>query len=113
MSTRSRIAIKKGDFFYAVYCHWNGYDNIGGVGPTLREHHNSFDKADALIALGNLSYIENKEVCAYHRDRHEPWSRCKPQYAKSMEQLIIAAERNDANFLYVYDDNQWQTHKLY
>ncbi|WP_086930736.1 hypothetical protein [Agarilytica rhodophyticola] len=113
MSTRSTIALKKGDGYYAIYCHHDGHDTGCGVGPTLREYHNSSEDANALIALGSLSYIENNEVYAYHRDHNNPWHRCKPQYANSIEQLIIVAERNDANFLYVYDDNQWQTHKLY
>ena len=113
MSTRSTIALKKDDGYYAIYCHHDGHDSGHGVGPTLREYHNSSEDANALIALGSLSYIEKKEVCAYHRDCDNPWYRCKPEYAQDMDQLLALSERNDANFLYVYDDNQWQTHKLY
>ena len=39
-----------------IYNHWDGYPE--GVGKTLKEHYNSQELADALVALGNVSNLD-------------------------------------------------------
>ncbi len=57
MSTHSRIAVlqEKTGRVKSIYCHSDGY--ISGVGHTLLAFHNSYEKANAIIALGDLSAL--------------------------------------------------------
>lgn len=56
MSTRSSIAVLQNDGkVKSVYCHWDG--NLQGVGETLLNHYNSYERANALVALGGLSSV--------------------------------------------------------
>ncbi len=68
MSTRCLIAILVEDQrFQSIYCHHDGYDYNDGVGPMLRQHFNTQESADSLIALGDVSYIQTDKIYAYHR----------------------------------------------
>jgi hypothetical protein len=50
MSTRCFIAMTKDEVTYqSIYCHHDGYDTDNGVGPALRQHHNS--KYHAVMTL--------------------------------------------------------------
>jgi len=86
MATRSRIAIENEDgTVTSIYCHFDGYVEHNGM--ILQEHYNERSKVEALIALGDLSYLdanieptgkhtfndpEEGVTVAYHRDRGEP-----------------------------------------
>lgn len=57
MSTRSSITIKTADGkFRTIYCHFDGYPS--GVGKTLVEHYSTQEKAEALLAGGDISILE-------------------------------------------------------
>ena len=59
MSTRSYICVKQDDGSYkGVYCHWDGYLTYNGA--MLLDHYNNRERADALIALGDLSLLCEK-----------------------------------------------------
>ena len=59
MSTRSFICVEQDDGSYkGVYCHSDGYLTYNGA--MLLDHYNSREKADALIALGDLSRCSAK-----------------------------------------------------
>jgi len=87
MATRSRIAIEKENgTVESIYCHWDGYpENNGRI---LVENYTDHEKVQALIDLGDISYLApNVEaapdtghtfndpvdgvVVAYGRDRGE------------------------------------------
>jgi hypothetical protein len=56
MGTRSDIIVHRADGKWArIYCHWDGY--IENNGNILHEHYTTQDKADALMALGDLSSL--------------------------------------------------------
>ncbi len=56
MGTRSDIIVERANGKWArIYCHWDGY--ISGNGKTLFEHHNDQEKAEALVALGDMSSL--------------------------------------------------------
>lgn len=93
MSTRSRIGIENADgTVTSVCCHFDGY--YEGVGRTLLDHYKYREKVQALIDLGDLSYV-SEEVApapdqshsfgngaagvtmAYHRDRGEEFRQNK------------------------------------
>ena len=72
MATRSRIAIENQDgSVTSVYCHWDGYIKTNGV--ILNENYTTKDKVEELIALGNLSSLDEtiERTVAYHRDNGE------------------------------------------
>lgn len=58
MGTRSTIGIKTEDgTIKAIYCHWDGYPE--GVGAGLVAHYNNKKQAEALIALGSFSSLQD------------------------------------------------------
>lgn len=61
MSTRSFICVEQDDGSYkGVYCHSDGYLTYNGA--MLLDHYNSREKADALIALGDLSLLAKNSI---------------------------------------------------
>jgi hypothetical protein len=72
MATRSRIAIENQDgSVISIYCHWDGH--IETNGRILNENYTTKDKVEELIALGNLSSLDEtiERTVAYHRDNGE------------------------------------------
>jgi len=72
MATRSRIAIENQDgSVTSIYCHWDG--QIYSNGKILNENYTTKDKVEELIALGNLSSLDEtiERTVAYHRDNGE------------------------------------------
>ena len=109
MSTRSRIALKRDDNRYeSIYCHFDGDDRPGGVGDVLRKHHTELAAVEALIALGDLSYLSDDEANAYHRDQGCHWCRCRPESSKDYVSLLEAAKRSDADYLYLFSNGEWE-----
>lgn len=100
MSTHSFICIEDGDSFKAICCHFNGYPD--GVGVTLRDHFQSRDKIEQLLALGEISGLDARlEYCGVIENGNI-------QSFNSIMELLEAA--NDSNIEYVYlftDTGQW------
>ena len=68
MATNCLIGVTHGDTIKVIYCHFDGY--LRGVGSTLLKHYDSV-KANQLIALGNISYLEeNIEVPSTSLEEH-------------------------------------------
>ena len=56
MATRSTISVlQKDKSVKSVYCHWDG--NLQGLGETLLKHYSTYERANALVALGGLSSV--------------------------------------------------------
>ena len=86
MSTTSGIALRSGDTYETIYCHWDGHPDT--MLPILRGYYNSFELASKLISFGDASSIDKnlepaegethdfmhpaEDTCVfYHRDRGE------------------------------------------
>ena len=111
MSTRCLIAIPSyGQGYQSIYCHFDGYDSA--VGAVLRKNYNTLSSAEALIALGDLSYVRVDKVCAYHRDRGDSWHQTQPKFSSSEEALLSLAEDCGADYLYVFTHEHWETQCL-
>jgi hypothetical protein len=115
MATRSTITVRTGENERKkIYCHWDG--GLDHNGRILKEFYNTQEKAEALIALGDLSSLgemiappEGAEhsfknrypgVCvAYGRDRGE----------KDTEARVLAngqtGNREEYNYLFV--NGEW------
>jgi hypothetical protein len=59
MGTRSDIIVEHADGkFKRIYCHWDGY--LEGVGQTLFSHYNSQERAEAVVAPGDMSSLAER-----------------------------------------------------
>ncbi len=72
MSTKSLIGVhnKVDNTVDCIYCHFDGYvDHSAGVGQLLRIHYNTFEKAQTLLELGDISALaETIESCDAYND---------------------------------------------
>lgn len=121
MSTRSTIGIENGDGTTTyIYCHWDGYLDYNG--KMLIEHYDTKEKVEALIALGDLSSLNEKinpdpnrehrfdkpqeDVCvAYHRDRGEEFRQEKIK--SSYYNIQSMANTWWADYVYLWKDGEW------
>ena len=100
MSTHSRIAVlqEKTGKVKSVYCHSDGY--ISGVGHTLLAYYNSYERANAIIALGGLSALHNnldplpEAPEAYFIGQGEPEIIKTHSYDRPQEGVTIAYHRD-------------------
>jgi hypothetical protein len=112
MSTRSNIAIElPNKKVKAIYCHSDGYPY--GVGTTLMDYYNSYEKALELFNYGDASYIdESIDKCSfYHRD----WNR-KLDKARTYrdEWIYMRGLSGDAfiEYVYIFKNNEWYISEL-
>lgn len=104
MATGSLIgkANENGSITY-VYCHYDGYPGHNGV--MLKEHYDTIEKVNELLALGNLSSLGvTVEWCvAYSRDRGETG-----QEAETVNNLKIYLKHDwSIEYFYVYQQGKW------
>jgi len=120
VSTRSMIGIQQEDGkIRAIYCHYDGYPE--GVGQTLANYYRTTEQTEALLDLGNLSYLRqelgekqdfNKREThnenwslAYGRDRGET-----EQEAKLFDyvgEYLEYARNSWAEFAYIFTPKGW------
>ncbi len=122
MSTNSGIALRSGETFQTIYCHWDGHPRT--MLPILRENYNSLELAAKLISYGDASSIDKKldptpgvahtfmmpekEVCVfYHRDRGDSWLRCQPSCYTQKELFGQSA----FEYVYIFEDGEWNVYK--
>ena len=109
MSTRSYIALKEGNGYRGIYCHFDGYPE--GVGAILTNHYTNLNKIQNLISQGHASYLEKsiEESRFYHTWINEPLQIDGYNSAKELEST---AAHMGCEWLYLFQDNQWKTIKL-
>jgi len=112
MGTRARIGLRNPDnTVTSIYTHWDGYPEHHW--PILTQHYNTIDRVRALLALGDLSILDEnigekhdfdsapEGVCtAYGRDRGE----------KNVDACLHAPEEwpdSGQEFEYVFDGERW------
>lgn len=121
MSTRSRIGIKNPDgTITSIYCHYDGYPSW--TGAVLDECYNSEERARALIALGDISFLDRKlepepgqahtfdspaegVTIAYGRDRGEKDTEART--SKDERAYFALAEKSWSDYLYLYENGSW------
>ena len=120
MSTNSGIALRSGETFQTIYCHWDGHPRT--MLPVLRENYNSLELAAKLISYGDASSIDKKleptgehtfmkpekDVCVfYHRDRGDDWFHCQSTCYTQKELFGQSA----FEYVYIFEDGQWNVYK--
>ena len=123
MSTNSGIAIRTGETFQTIYCHWDGHPKT--MLPMLRENYNSLELAMKLICLGDVSSIEKKlepdptkphdfmnpqeDVCIfYYRDRGDDWESCRSVCYTKKELFRQPA----FEYVYIFEDGRWNVYNM-
>lgn len=132
MATRSAIAVKNLDgTVTSVYCHSDGYPSHNGA--LLLNHYNDLEKAQNIVALGGVSFLDEniapinefdnprygwrssdkvkhsfdtpqKGVSTfYHRDRGEELE----IYTHQNEDDFISFWKGDVDYLYLWKDDKW------
>src|SRR6056297_1856193 len=113
MSTHCSITVKVNDEkFYSVYCHFDGYPSH--TFKMLSNYYNSQEKAEALVKMGDISFLDKSIECPYghyfdnnvkgysvfyKRDRGEDG--CDPYITFSYED----AYKQEWNYL--WDGDKW------
>lgn len=120
MSTNSGIALRSGDTYQTIYCHWDGHPKT--MLPMLRENYNTLELAAKLISYGDASSIDKKleptgehtfmkpenDVCVfYHRDRGDDWLSCQSVCYTKKELFDQPA----FEYVYIFEDGQWNVYK--
>jgi hypothetical protein len=121
MSTNSGVALRSGDTYQTIYCHWDGHPKT--MLPILRENYNSLELAAKLISYGDASSIDKKleptgehtfmkpedDVCVfYHRDRGDDWLSCQSVCYTKKELFDQPA----FEYIYIFEDGQWNVYKI-
>ena len=112
MSTNAAIGMKMADgSVRAVRLNWDGY--VGYAGAILGGWYKTADQVEALLALGELSEInETPETCvAYHRDMQEKF-RPPVRFETVDEYRYRGKGQLAAEYLYLFDDGKWRVYGL-
>lgn len=106
MATRATIAFIHDDgSFQATYLHYDGYPEHAGV--ILNQRYNSIETVSALITGGELRSLISGDGSPEYFPRARP-----PKHLHDRGSLLAFARNCDANYLYVFEDGQWQCHKM-
>lgn len=128
MSTHAIIALETDtNKFRYIYCHNDGIPTY--TGKMLMQHYSFVGMVNKLIDLGNISTLEQRVnpaqeeahtfskpaknvTVAYGRDRGEKGQ--SASVANSLTELISAAKRDHASYLYVFNrDGVWSYMNLH
>jgi hypothetical protein len=86
-----------------IYHHWDGYPD--GVGQTLLDEFNSYEKAINLIAFGDASDICGTNAVFYNSWREgEDWKITKPRQYTSEQSYEDSC---DEDYAYLFKDGKW------
>ena len=120
MSTNATIAVKVNDGYKAIYCLNDGYPSY--MYPILRDWYSTQERAEALVSLGDASFIAKRmvpslasghsfdnpeqDVCIfYHRDRGEPWGQNEPVFCLTKGEVLAMQY-----YVYIFEDGAWQVY---
>jgi hypothetical protein len=101
MATRSMIGIVNEDkTVSAIYCHFDGYPNHNG--KVLTKHYNSQDKAEELIKLGDIRFLENTlQAC-------ETYNTPATVYENEEDYFENASPNYGAKYAYLFENGKWE-----
>ena len=96
----------------SIYHHWDGYPE--GVGTTLLNEFNDYDKALNLMLFGDASSINDEDKLSFYNYwRDEDWEGTKPRIARDEEQLMEVAESGWGEYVYIYKPNELDEYEWY
>jgi hypothetical protein len=116
MATRSTISMMKEDgSILSIYCHWDGYPD--NQLPLLENYYNTKEKIEALLSLGNLSFLEKSIDCPEGHSFENPVDDHCVFYGRGRgeenQEAVVYVNKADwrlhANeaFNYLFEDGKW------
>ena len=123
MASRSFIGMENPDGrIVSIYCHWEGTPDTQG--PILLAAYTDAFKINALLTLGDLSYLGseigekhdfnapyNPLWCsAYARDRGDTWR--TPLHSYNRSAFLAQASHSNAAYAYLFSDDVWHVCKV-
>lgn len=109
MSHNCMIAIKEGQKYRSIYCHFLAEEAEKVAGPILRNHYNSLPEATGLVDLGDLNDIDEQGIDAFYRDWGHPWNEVRPAIFSNKKTITEYAGLIRCRFLYVFEYDEWHT----
>lgn len=92
----------------SIYHHWDGYPT--GVGVTLMNHYDDYEKAVNLMLFGDASTInadsENDTIEFYNYWRNDDWTSVMPMNFKNINELKTSVRNGWEEYLYIYKPNE-------
>jgi hypothetical protein len=112
MSTRWQIAAKLSDGRCGcIYVHHGGYPEYAL--ELLTKHYTDQAKIDALIALGDCSFVGSTlEDCGPYVRKGESWENVCPTYGSDVRAVANKHEHGDEEYRYLWDGVTWTMAKL-
>lgn len=112
MSTRWQIAAKLSDGRCGcIYVHHDGYPKYAF--DTLTKFYTEQTKIDALIALGDCSFIGPKlDDCVPYAARGDDLKDVCPTYGTDLRAVADEHQHGDEEYRYIWDGNSWEMAKL-
>jgi hypothetical protein len=99
----------------SIYHHFDGYPK--GLGVTLLDHYNSYEKALNLMLFGDASTIlsdfKKEEIKFYNYWRGENWDNTRPYNSKDMKALKKSIKGGFEEFCYLYQPNEKGEYEWY
>lgn len=108
MSTRSFICKYDADkkAYRAIYCHFDGY--VEGVGALLDANYNTESKVDALLDLGDISFLE----ATVEKTRKNVYKNFQPRYLTHITDNEEVTN-SGIEFVYLYvSKGLWQVYMV-
>ena len=72
MATRAAVILKESNGMRGVYSHWDGY--LSGLGVKLKNHFNTRDKVERLIAGGDIAEVDDNGDVRYFEAGNPPFT---------------------------------------
>lgn len=97
----------------SIYHHWDGYPT--GVGATLLEEFNDYEKALNLMGFGDASSINGVPATFYNSWRPgEDWSFTQPKQYEN-EDTFTENYKDDVfiEYIYLFKDGKWWVYSCY
>ena len=119
MSTRARIGILlPDDSILSVYHHFDGYPE--GLGVTLKEHYNTYEKVSELIDGGNMSNCWSDSKFDVETGEFTPIADPKPTYYGGDDEAPILSKNFDdfsridswQEYSYVFVKDRWEGYSI-
>lgn len=92
----------------SIYHHWDGYPI--GVGITLMEHYNDYEKVRNLMLFGDASSINadstTDEISFYNYWRNEDWNVVHPRQNNDIKGLKDSVRKGWEEYCYLYQPNE-------
>lgn len=110
MATRGTIAVQHADGTVSqVYAHWDNY--IEHTGKMLQKWYNTQEAAESLVALGDISTVENSVARTEYYCRDRGADNTGPNVFKDIREYVT--EMDGQEFNYLFKDGKWYVEHYY